>query len=392
MFSMRARNPPYMDTTKPWYFDTPFGKTEMNTKTENLPETRCRAVTFPFTPHSTDWKELDPLLHKCWAMSTRLANWSMCQLALADQLTLDHDAEKLGPMPNLYLYGLFNRVYPEREAWQGAKIQACSIFQAVMKKYAKARIDLWRGTCSLPSYRYPFPFPVHNQAWQAFYGPDNIPLVKVRLPGSSVILRLRGGPEMHRQLARFKDIVNGCKRAELAIYRSGKKPMIKLVAHFPICPDPGACNVMNLHTVSDALWVAEVPGMTPRIWNQDHIRTLVYFIERHKKWRQRISEDLKAEKRVPRRMRKHMDHAIEDRCRKQNNRLKTFCHEMTAQLVQLAVRQKVATVIYDDENKDYYGAQFPWADLKTKLSYKLDQAGIKLIKQTESAQFETSHA
>lgn len=339
-------------------------------------DTVCRAITFPFTPHSLEWKELDPLLSRAWGMSTHLANWAMSELFLADQLTLDRTVERLGPMPNLYLYGLFSRSYPRRQEWQGAAAAANCIFRSVQKKYAAKRLDIvWRGSSSLPSFRFPYPFPVHNQNWSAVYGKGNVPLVTLSLPGGRVVLRLRGGAEMRRQLAGFRQIIQGAKTGEAAIYRKNRHAMIKLVAHFPIRENQEATNTLLVRTDPNAFWVAEMEGTHPRVWNQDHIKDLV---TRHRVWLQRVSEDTKREKRVPRPMRRHIDQAREDRCRKMNDRLTTFCHEMSKQLVEFAVRQKVSSILYDDACKDWIES-FPWSRLEAMLEYKCKDRGIKFV-------------
>lgn len=342
-------------------------------------DTVCRAVTFPFTPHSISWSELDPLLRQCWSMSTQLANWAASELALIDTLTLDRSARKLPPMPSLApggLYALFTRSYPDRAAWAGAAAAANCVLRAVQKKYAAERLDfLWRRSRSLPTFRYPYPFPVHNQNWSAEYGKDRVPLVGAALPGGRVVLRLRGGPEMGRQLAGFAQIVGGAKRGELALYRKGTHAMAKLVAHLPARQPEGSTKTLLVRTDPNALWVAEIDGTRDRVWNQDHMREL---IETHRVWLQRVSEDTKREKRVPRKMRRHIDQKRVDRCRKYNDRISTFCHEMSRQLVEFAARQKVATIIYDDEQKGYLGAgRFAWARLREMVRYKALERSIE---------------
>lgn len=319
-------------------------------------------------------------------MSTRLANWAMSQLYLADGLTAERDGGRLSAMPHLYLYGLFTASYPGRADWSGAAAAANCVLRAVTKKYAERRLDvLGRGACSLPSYRFPYPFPVHNQNWSPYYGEGNVPLVDVSLPGDRVTLRLRGGPEMGRQLAGFREIVAGAKRGELSLHRRGRREMVKLVAHFPARAREAGVNTMVLTTRPDCLWEAHVEGPDgrktyPRRWQQDHVRSWVL---RHDAWLRGVSEDTKREKRVPRRQRRHIDHAREDRCRKYRDRLETYCHEASKQLADFALRQGVSSVIYDDGVKEYL-PHFPWHSLKEKLAYKLGERGISLLSHSET--------
>jgi len=346
---------------------------------------KVRAATFPFFPHGgpQDWPALDAVLERCWQLSTKLANWAMSELFLADQLTLGPAAAKLGPMPSVYLYGLFRRSYPDYGLWQGAMQQAATILRCCEKKYKDMRFDIIaRGSCSLPSFRFPYPFPVHNQSWRPFYGADNVPLVEVALPGAKVVLRLRGGNDMRRQLTLFRQLVEGAKRGELALHRRGKHVLVKLVGWFPLVERAAGDGVLLVRTDPQSFWVAEGENIQPRLWNQDHMPRK---IENHRVWLQRISEDLKYEKRVPRPMRRHMLQKIDERCRKHNARLDTFCHEMTSQLVQFAVRQKVATLLYDDTVQEYM-PRFPWFRLREKLRYKLEEVGMQFLVQGGPAQ------
>lgn len=285
------------------------------------------------------------------------------------------------PYVDLYGLGFTRRSYQNRDDWVGATTCANSILQAVRKKYIEKRLDIvWRRSCSLPSYRFPYPYPIHNQSWSATYGKDRVPLVTLNLPGQRVVLRLRGGQDMKRQLAGFRQIVEGAKRGEAAFYRKNKHCMLKMVAHFPVTHcSSGKDNVLLVRTHPDGLWVAEMIGTHPRYWNQDHVKSLV---ERHQAWLQGVSEDTKREKRVPRQMCQHIDHAREDRCRKQNDRLDTFCHEMSKQLVEFAVRQKVGKILYRDDDKSWL-PRFPWFKLREKVKYKCKDRGIEFVAAKE---------
>jgi len=361
-------------------------------------ETVVRAVTFPFTPLDGDWKAVQPRLNYAWGLSTRAVNWAIAELYLVDQLVTERNGAKIGPMPSLQpggLYALFVRSHPDAAAWAGAKRQLSTVLNHATMKYAAKRLDvLGRGFASLPSFRFPYPYPVHNQSWFPYFGTDNVPCVSVQLPqaaetsgttGARVHLRLRGGPKMRRQLARFRQLLTA-KRGEMALYKRGRHTLAKLIGHFPLqAPQHGEERVMLVHTDPTALWVVELPQGQPRIWNQEHIRALV---ERHRIWRQRLSEDMKAEKRMPRPNKKHMLQALEDRCRKQNDRLETFCHEMSKQLAGLAARQAVSQVLYDDRNKSWLPL-FPWARLRTLLQYKLAERGIALVAPPADSENET---
>ena len=88
--------------------------------------------------------------------------------------------------------------------------------QRVQRHYSANRYEvIWTCGQSLRSYRYPQPAAVPNQAWRASYetagkdGGDDVPCVSVPLPGGRFLLQLRGGKDFARQLADFRQIVNG---------------------------------------------------------------------------------------------------------------------------------------------------------------------------------------
>lgn len=360
-------------------------------------DTICRAVTFPFTPHSCDWPAFDELIRDCWHESTSLANWAVLELVKHD-VTRTACMEKLPAYPpcsckhcsrparkgknkgqvrkqGINLYGHFQN-YEGRAAWAGAAAAAGCVLRAVERKYQQERFGvLWRRDQSLCTYRYPYPFPVHNQNWSARYGKDRAPLVELSLPGGAVTLRLRGGSEMRRQLAGFAAIVNGARVGEAAVYRRGDRTMLKLVCHLPRKPAGELTGTLCVRTDPNAFWVSEQDGRQPWIVNADHVRR---WIASHTAYRQRMSEDLKFEKRWPAEVRRHMLQSLDDRCRKQNDRLTTWCHEASKMLAEFARRQKVAEVIYDDANKDYL-PMFPWFKLREMVRNKLDERGIILL-------------
>jgi hypothetical protein len=337
-----------------------------------------RAVEFPVaSPVDMTREELNALLDGCWREARRLANWAECQLFDADKKTLDAQG-KAPAMPKVYLYGIFKsgRTFPRRRQWDGATQSAAIILRGVERAYRKWRNDVvFRGKRSLSSHDS-VPFPVDADAWSLDYGDNRQPLVSVALPGGRITLRLRYGAEFGRQLAGFAQIFKSeAVKGELALRKNRRTGdvMVKLVARFPRRQVGERLHTMLVRTDPNALWVVEQEGHAPWILNADHIRR---WVECHRVFLQRIGEDMKHEKRIPRQQRGHMDDAIEDRCIKQNDRLATFCHQVTVQLSALADRRRVATVIYDDKCREWI-SRFPWHQLRTKLAYKLDGLSVQ---------------
>ena len=361
-----------------------------------------RAVTFAVAkPADNDWPGLREKLAKCWAESTSLANWAVVELAKND--TVRTPAMKKCPkMPAIYLYGLFNKQYASREAWHGSSSSACSVLQDVEAKYRKRRFEVvWTHGSSLPSYRYPVPFPVHNRLWSAEWSEDGrkVPLVTLSV-GDRVTLQLRREAGWGRQLAAFDQIVSGeAVHCEAAIYRQAKggshrngmsdreagggrkqsyDVMLKLVAWFPRKDAGEAVNTMLVRTDPAARWVAEVEGHSPWIMNADHVRR---WCAEHRVRLQRTGEDTKADKRLPSRQRKRISELRQVWARKHDDRCNTFCHTAAKQLAEYAVRQKVAEVIYDDSTRTYL-PDFRWAALTGCLQQKLGERGITLTAAT----------
>jgi hypothetical protein len=184
---------------------------------------------------------------------------------------------------------------------------------------------------------------------------------------------------MRRQLSHFAAIVNGAKRGEAAIYKRGDRTLLKLVFHATRKPVGELTGTILVRTDPAAFWVCELQGRQPWIVNADHARR---WVAEHTVYRQRMSEDLKYEKRWPVEMRRNMLRSLEDRCRKMNDRLATWCQEASKMLAEFARRQKAATVIYDDRNQAYL-PKFPWFRLLEMVKNKLDERGIRLVCESE---------
>lgn len=352
-----------------------------------MKETICRAVTYPIAPVGIDWKILDAILLPAWRESTALANWSVLELIRHD-VGATAGTKSLPPYPHcrcgacrhlqggIYLYGHFKK-YAGRKSWDGAAAAANCILRNVQAKYLRERGSvLWRCARALPTYRFPYPFPVHNQSWACrIEGQDRVPTVALSLPGGRVEVRMANRAEMRRQETLFRLLANGeAKRGEAAIYRKGKHALLKLVGHFPRKEQRGLAGTLCVRTDPNAFWVSEQDGRAPWILNADHVRR---WVATHRCYLQRLSEDTKHEKRWPQEMRDHINRARELRCRKHNDRIGTWCHEATKMLAEFALRQKAAEVLYDDSIQSYVES-FPWARLKELLKNKLDERGIVL--------------
>ena len=122
----------------------------------------------------------------------------------------------------------------------------------------------------------------------------------------------------------------------------------------------------------DALLTYRVDDGEPRYWFADHARR--HCVARRRR-QARLSHDTKAERRRPRANMR----GIADRRRQMSEAyrraLDAVTHEASAIVAKFAVRRNVARVEFDDTDRSF-DVSFPWAELRTRIQYKLDAAGI----------------
>jgi hypothetical protein len=276
--------------------------------------------------------------------------------------------EKMPPMARVYLYPEARGRFPALPSQTVASLE-----QSVQRKYRAARYAVvWTAAASLPTHRYPTPFPVPSQAWHATIEADQA-IVSVRIGDARWRLRLKRGPQFRRQMTAFRQIANGeAIPGELAIYdRSGV--MVKMVAWLPRAEDTAPrADVLTVRTGKDRLLLA-VNAKEETLWlyNGDHLRR---WIGEHRTQNQRWNEDQKFEQRpVP-----SFAERREAAARKFRQRMDSATHEIAAQLAGYAARRHFAQVRYDDSDHSYLGDAFPWYRLRMLIAEKLDARGIAL--------------
>lgn len=349
------------------------------------PGTVVRAMTLPVgVSIGLEWKELNAKLNECWRLSTDLANWCVHSLYRIDT---PNEPKTPEAVKKWYGYGEASKSYAKWGEWAGAMASAQCVIRAVQRKYIQTRFDvMFRHDAKSLTYRFPYPFPVHNQSWSMRYD-HGFPVVSLTLPGikDRLDIRLKRRADFGRQLAMFRQLHDGTAvSGEAAIYRNGKGDvLVKLVGHFPQ-REAGKerSHACFLHTDPNALLVAEIDGRAPWILNADHLKRWQAV---HRVYRQRMSEDLKREKRMSREQRADALKSMDLRCEKHRHRLDTAVHQLSAQVARFCERQGVATVAYDDTIKTYIPDGFPWCQLKEKLRYKLEGMGVEWIDGTSRA-------
>lgn len=361
-----------------------------------------RAITFPVVgPVGEDWKTLREALNQAWADCTRLSNWTVSELAKNDIVRMP-DMEKLPPFKGPYLYPQARLICPLLASQSVAALE-----NSVKAKYSKERYErIWLGARSLPSFRYPVPVPIPSQGVGVKYA-DSRPVASLRIGDRRFDLLLRSGHEFKRQLAGFAELVSGAAECcEASVYsqsvtrsdhRNGvevkgpsggravmNRVMVKLVGWFPRSKTLASSKTLTVSTVKDSLWVCVIEGADPWIYNADHVRRWQYA---HRRRLNRLSDDQKFERRRTSVERVPINETRALSANKYDDRISTFCHTASKELVGFALRHRATHIEYNDAVKTYL-PEFQWFKLAALVEQKCRASGIafasaKVVEETE---------
>lgn len=323
-----------------------------------------RAVALPVAS-CDDWKTFNASCNEMWRVTTAASNWMMTELYARD--IRPNGEPKMPKMPKTYLYPETRTRFPLLPS------QTCACLeQAVAKKYRAKRFEiLWICKSSLPTYRYPTPFPVPNQGWSAWLDKER-PHVSVRLGDKRWTLRLRSGPQFRRQLTSFRQLVSGeAVQGQLDLYSKNKTTMCKMVAWLP--------RPQTMQGTEGTLIVRTGAGSLLRAFNfkdeklwEYHADHVVRWSAEHQRLVKRLADDQKFEQRpVPTFQQRRTDAAI-----KYRDRMSSAVREIASQLVKYAVRRKFASLTYDDSDVSHC-EQFTWFALRERIATKCDEMGIE---------------
>lgn len=360
-----------------------------------------RAVTVPVAGPVTDdgesqaeaWLALRTALREAWGDTTRAANWMATQLYMRDQHRQEGDA-KLAARPRTYLY-------PEaRSLFRRLSAQAiASLEQHVTQTYQAQRFALiWRHERSLATHRYPVPYPVPSQAWRIEETEGGQMLISLPISGRRFTLRLRGGHEYRRQREMLRRVILGeihGARADLyerTAHEGDHRPAIEpgrqrkqLVVKVAVRmrrngPDERRSGRLIVRTEPGVFWRAYDGEREWRFHGQHLQRRLAT----EAKQRRELADDLKLERRRPRREKEGMQRRLEQISERSRNALSSFTHEMTAQVVGIAARNRVAEIEVDTTYRGFV-TSFPWYQLVERLRQKADLHGIAVIVTGDSS-------
>jgi hypothetical protein len=325
-----------------------------------------RAIAVPIAqPLDIEWKDLRSALKLMWRQTTQASNWIMTELYARDVRRKPGD-EKIPPAPRLYLYPEIRQLWPELPPQT-----VCALEQAVTRKYRARRFEvLWSCASSLPNFRYPTPFPVHNQSWSIVEESER-PVVTARVGGANVRFRLAGGHRFRRQLGAIDKMIAGAAiRGELALFESGTDIMCKMVAYLPREERKGErTGMLIVRSMPNSLLVA-LNAKEEKLWTY-HADHVVRWQAEHKRMLQRFADDQKFEQRpVP-----SFQQLREKFTERQRHRLKTTVQQIAASLVGYAMRRHFAAIQYNDQDHTFC-EQFPWFSLRERIQTDCDEAGI----------------
>lgn len=390
-------------------------------------------------------RELDPLMAPAFDLSTRLSNWATQTLFNRDVQGARECPRAVKPRgktnpEGCYLYGLAGERFPGWVALSDEVAQsAATILQKVHGKYLTDRYDfMCEYDSALLSYRYPQPFPIHNARWKLEFRPhspkvgvavarpdqsENLePIFTANLPGrAGVEFRLRSGRQFYRQTEMLKQILNGDEllrsgrvekaepdpvvlrhfnaaiRGEAAITREGRGKdatyYLKIVGRFPARHrserERERCCLLT--TQPHALLCAEIDGRKTTVTNCDALKRAVAVVrtenERHRRYLQRVSEDMKYAVRRSKRQRRTYKRNVAERCEHARKSIDTAIGHIVSQTADFLDRQRVGCVVYDDSKRQFIedvkiddaSLSFPWFDLANQLKDKLFELGMVCV-------------
>jgi hypothetical protein len=325
-----------------------------------------RALTFSISsPRPGTWKDLDADLKIMWAQTTAASNWMMTQCYARDIHRSD-DYDKMPSMPSLYLYPEARVLFPNLPA-----ATVVALERAVQRKYRAMRYKIiWTCSATLPSMRYPQPFPVHNQSWSFSFDAENRPWIKCRISDRTWELRLKSGPRYRRQIAGLRNMV---ERSELSIYKAHDGMILcKLVGWLGRTEEKSATGTLYVRTGKDHL-LSATDDRDERVWieNCDHLPRLIAEFTRKLR---RLSEDHKAEQRP----KPSFSEPRTEMVTKYRHRIETTIKEIAAHVAGFAARRRIARVVYDDRER--WLNPFPYFNLEDRVRIVLEERGIEFEK------------
>jgi len=325
------------------------------------------------------WADFRVAIKPMWSEATVASNWIMRELYLRDTHRNSQDKLPKWSPPGNNFYHEVRAVAPSL-----TPTSVTSMIQSLSSQWRKVRYEvLWLNRMSLPSFRYPQPYPIHNQNWKLWFNDSGSPIFSAQIGAGEdkrIEMRLKGGYEFRRQLNQIKSIVTGMAiRGEAAIMEVGRYPdtqiVCKIAARLPRgAPVTNPEGTLYLFRAADALLAArnEKDERIP-IFYADHIKRLLAQIAKHERHIKHWASDSKFEHRP------HVPFAERRKaaCDKHVDKMDSWCHEIAAEVAGYAMRRHFECVEYDPTDMGFV-EHFPWFKLDGYIANKLQEKGIKL--------------
>ena len=205
----------------------------------------------------------------------------------------------------------------------------------------------------------------------------------LRIAGQRFTIRLQGGRRFRRQIGCLEQALAGNGRVgELKIQERGKEVMVGFSLLLPREPSERRETVLRVFTCKESLWKVFV-GDREESWDlhEDSIRQA---IAAHRKRLRRMMEDLKMERRRPRRHSVAFDQRRQEMSEHYRNRLHDHAHKASALLEGLAVRTNACRIEYNDTEL-IFGGDYPAFKLRNLVAEKVGRRGIEFVHVNGSA-------
>lgn len=335
--------------------------------------TACVSIAVRWSDDKQANDDFHAVLNRGFSISTGLANWFIRELFVRDCCRTP-DMEKL---PTFNVPGLYQAA---KERWPLDTTPSgllAAMEHRIRGIYTAHRYAIvWQCSESLPSFRWPFSYPVRTQDYTLNLGSDGSMSVAVNIARERLTINLSQSHKYARQRAGLEKILGGDgKLGELLITRAKDgNVFVRFTGQFPKDEWTGKTGTLYVRTDSDSLIVA-INAKEEKLWvyNADHLRRWVKERQRRKN---RLSDDRKFEDR-----RRGRPVTFEQRSRaeveKFRRRMDTATHQIALRIVGYAKRRKFGKIEYNESDKRFLD-QFPYHELKTKLIDKANLAGIEV--------------
>jgi len=361
-------------------------------------QTVNRAMVMPLKwPREKDaQRELGDRINAALDLSLRVANLAQAEIWRA---TIEHCRTAEKPAPH---WGEARAIAVGSAAGQRLPSSCAESIQRLVwdrwrGKNSRGMRVWWsalHGLQSVPNMRR-FPLPIRakmiwgSKSHRPHLGRGGEPFIwlplarleKGKLEWVEVQLEHKAKAGDRRSYKTFVDLVEGrLKGREVQLYRAANgRVMVKFVVAMPVRERGDREGVFCVVTRADALWAGSKRGRPKDWWyNAWHLRELQLISDRKAVRDQRLREDAKAEDRRMRRKGRGPLGRMARETVKHQKRRSTALHKAARELVAQAVRRRVSTVVYDDEERGFC-ASLAWSELSGRVKEKLTAEGIEFL-------------